>query len=104
MLLKKFLYSWRNKLLLLIQNIMPVFFVVVTILIIETQGTFQELKPITMSLTQYPLAVTVLDRSQAVTGSNSSEIANKYAELAESYGSNYGLELTGTKGFEVSVL
>ncbi|XP_037723613.1 ATP-binding cassette sub-family A member 3 isoform X1 [Drosophila subpulchrella] len=104
MLLKKFLYTWRNKLLLLIQNIMPVFFVVVTILIIETQGTFQELKPITMSLTQYPLAVTVLDRSQVVSGSNSSEIANKYAELAESYGSNYGLELTGTKGFEEYIL
>lgn len=102
MLLKKFLYTWRNKLLLLIQNIMPVFFVVVTILIIETQGTFQELKPITMSLTQYPLAVTVLDRSQAATGSISSSIADQYAALAQSYGSDYGLEVTGKEDFTVS--
>ncbi|KMZ10903.1 phospholipid-transporting ATPase ABCA3 isoform X1 [Drosophila simulans] len=103
MLLKKFLYTWRNKLLLLIQNIMPVFFVVVTILIIKTQGTFQELKPITISLTQYPLAVTVLDRSNVESG-DGYEIANKYEDLARSYGSNYGLELTGTQGFEDYIL
>ncbi|XP_017056192.1 phospholipid-transporting ATPase ABCA3 isoform X3 [Drosophila ficusphila] len=104
MLLKKFLYTWRNKLLLLIQNIMPVFFVVVTILIIETQGTFMELKPITMSLTQYPLAVTVLDRSNVKTDVNSIEIANKYEELAQSYGSNYALEVTGNQSFTDYIL
>lgn len=82
---------------------MPVFFVVVTILIIKTQGTFQELKPITISLTQYPLAVTVLDRSNVQNGTGY-EIANKYEDLARSYGSNYGLELTGTQGFEVGYL
>ncbi|KAH8326811.1 hypothetical protein KR059_012458 [Drosophila kikkawai] len=103
MLLKKFLYTWRNKLLLLIQNIMPVFFVVVTILIIETQGTFQELKPITMSLTQYPLAVTVLDRSSA-TNSISSAYANQYEALAKSHGSDYALEVTGTASFTDYIL
>ncbi|XP_017124894.1 phospholipid-transporting ATPase ABCA3 isoform X2 [Drosophila elegans] len=104
MLLKKFLYTWRNKLLLLIQNIMPVFFVVVTILIIETQGTFQELKPITISLTQYPMAVTVLDRSNVPNDTQIAEIATKYEQLALSYGSNYGLEDTGTQGFEDYIL
>ncbi|BFG01721.1 ATP-binding cassette sub-family A member 3 [Drosophila madeirensis] len=94
MLLKKILYSWRNKLLLLIQNIMPIFFVVVTILIIETQGTFLELKPITMSLTQYPLAVTVLERQSLGSGTQGERIAAQYAALAQSYGSNYELQET----------
>ncbi|KAH8345395.1 hypothetical protein KR084_010845 [Drosophila pseudotakahashii] len=104
MLLKKFLYTWRNKLLLLIQNIMPVFFVVVTILIIETQGTFQELKPITMSLSQYPLAVTVLDRSAVTNGTSTSDLANSYEKIALAHGSNYGLELTGKQLFEDYIL
>ncbi|KAH8409301.1 hypothetical protein KR009_012305 [Drosophila setifemur] len=104
MLLKKFLYTWRNKLLLLIQNIMPVFFVVVTILIIETQGTFQELKPITFALTQYPVAVTVLDRSGLTNESQGYHMSEHYETLAKSYGNDYGLELTGSKGFEDYIL
>ncbi|XP_017106501.2 phospholipid-transporting ATPase ABCA3 isoform X1 [Drosophila bipectinata] len=104
MLLKKFLYTWRNKLLLLIQNIMPVFFVVVTILIIKTQGTFQELKPITFSLTQYPVAVTVLDRSEAVANSEIYKYSNAYESLSKSYGNDFGLELTGNQNFTKYIL
>lgn len=101
MLLKKFLYTWRNKLLLLIQNIMPVFFVVVTILIIKTQGTFQELKPITFSLTQYPVAVTVLDRYEAVNDSPIYKYSQAYEVLSKSYGNDFGLEVTENQNFTV---
>ncbi|TMW40996.1 hypothetical protein DOY81_013922, partial [Sarcophaga bullata] len=45
---------------------MPIFFVTITVLIARTQGTFNQLKPMSMSLTQYPLAVTVLDTANDV--------------------------------------
>ncbi|XP_065364636.1 phospholipid-transporting ATPase ABCA3-like isoform X2 [Calliphora vicina] len=105
MMLKKFLYTYRNKLLFLIQNIMPIFFVTVTVLITRTQGTFSELQPMTMSLTQYPLAVTVLETAANVApDSLSYQIADKYKSIASSYGSDYEFLETGEKNFSKYIL
>ncbi|XP_068154368.1 LOW QUALITY PROTEIN: phospholipid-transporting ATPase ABCA3 [Drosophila tropicalis] len=105
MVLKKALYTWRNKLLLLIQNIMPIFFVSMTIIITRNQGTFQELKPITMSLTQYPVAVSVMERApDVVVNSQSWLISNEYEKIVNSYGSDYGYESTGAQDFTEYIL
>ncbi|XP_030379886.1 ATP-binding cassette sub-family A member 3 isoform X2 [Scaptodrosophila lebanonensis] len=105
MLLKKLLYTYRNKLLLLIQNMMPIFFVVVTILITRTQGTFRELPSMTMSLTQYPVAVTVLERGANVTASSVEEkMVEEYQKLAESYGPDYTFASTGSGNFSDYIL
>ncbi|KAH8273382.1 hypothetical protein KR018_002047 [Drosophila ironensis] len=106
MLLKKILYTWRNKLLLAIQIVMPVFFVIITILTSRSGGGFRKLLPITFSLTQYPIAVTVLDRSELPSSGVDfpNKIANEYEKLANSYGSNYGLELTGESNFSDYIL
>ncbi|XP_061399278.1 phospholipid-transporting ATPase ABCA3-like [Musca vetustissima] len=105
MILKKVLHTWRNKLLFIIQNLMPIFFVVMTIIITRTQGTFRPLEPMTMSLTQYPVAVTVLDTApDVVPGSLLAKIAGAYKTVATSYGSDYELELTGNKNFTEYIL
>lgn len=105
MLLKKFLYTYRNKLLFLIQNIMPIFFVTVTVLIARTQGTFKALPAITMSLTQYPQAVTVLETAtNNATDPLGYTIAQKYKMIASSYGSDYEFVDTGSETFSEYIL
>ncbi|XP_037883728.1 phospholipid-transporting ATPase ABCA1 isoform X1 [Glossina fuscipes] len=105
MLLKKFLYTYRNKLMFFIQNAMAIFFVVVTILITRTQGTFRQLQPMTVSLTQYPTAVTVLERSSdIISNSLNAKIADHYKEIATSYGEDYTFESTNEKSFRDYIL
>uniref|UniRef100_A0A1A9X391 ABC transporter domain-containing protein n=1 Tax=Glossina brevipalpis TaxID=37001 RepID=A0A1A9X391_9MUSC len=105
MILKKFLYTYRNKLIFLIQNAMAIFFVVVTVLITRTQGTFRELEPMTFSLSQYPTAVTVLERSSDIqSDSLSAKIADHYKEIAMSYGEDYTFESTNEKTFRDYIL
>ncbi|XP_073830693.1 ATP binding cassette subfamily A member 3 isoform X2 [Musca autumnalis] len=105
MILKKVLHTWRNKLLFIIQNVMPIFFVAMTVIITRTQGTFKTLEPMTMGLTQYPVAVTVLETAPDVTpNSFLAKISNEYKTIASSYGSDYELEVTGTKTFSEYIL
>lgn len=90
MLSKKYLYTLRNKLLFLIQNIMPIFFVVITILIARNQGTFNPLPSMNVSMTQYPTAVAILDVNPNVAaGSLSANIATEYENIIKSLGNNY---------------
>ncbi|XP_032594289.1 phospholipid-transporting ATPase ABCA3 isoform X2 [Drosophila grimshawi] len=104
MMLKKILYTWRNKLLLVIQNVMPIFFVIITVLITRTQGTFRELPSITIELPQYPIGTTVMERNDTACDSLCNQIADQYEELATSYGSEYTYESTGTKTFTDYIL
>uniref|UniRef100_A0A1B0G2X8 ABC transporter domain-containing protein n=1 Tax=Glossina morsitans morsitans TaxID=37546 RepID=A0A1B0G2X8_GLOMM len=105
MLLKKFLYTYRNKLIFFMQNAMAIFFVVATILITRTQGTFRQLEPMMFSLTQYPTAVTVLERSSdIISNSLNAKIADHYKEIATSYGEDYTFESTGEKSFRDYIL
>ncbi|KAM7349571.1 ATP binding cassette subfamily A member 3 isoform 2-T3 [Cochliomyia hominivorax] len=105
MMLKKFLYTYRNKLMFLIQNIMPIFFVTITILIARTQGTFRALPAMTVGLTQYPQAVTVLERATNVNENDLAyKIAEKYKSVATSYGSDYEFVETGTETFSDYIL
>lgn len=105
MILKKVLYTWRNKLMFIIQNVMPIFFVAMTVIITRTQGTFKQLEPMTMSLTQYPVAVTVLETAPDVAADSFlAKVSSQYKAIATSYGSDYELELTGSKTFTEYIL
>ncbi|XP_070068185.1 phospholipid-transporting ATPase ABCA3-like [Drosophila takahashii] len=97
MLLKKLLYTWRNKLFLFVLNLTPLFFLLISYLSVLSTD---DLKPMTFSITQYPSAVTVLDLSETKNGSRGQEMGLKYADLAKSYGDAYKLELTGKENFE----
>ncbi|XP_034472561.1 ATP-binding cassette sub-family A member 3 isoform X2 [Drosophila innubila] len=105
MMLKKILYTWRNKLLLCIQNLMPVFFVVITILIAHTQSTFRQLPPIEISREQYPQTVTVMERFANLTpNSIGAKVADQYEEMAKSIGSSHRYESTDKKNFSDYIL
>ncbi|XP_067637687.1 phospholipid-transporting ATPase ABCA3 isoform X2 [Eurosta solidaginis] len=105
MFLKKFLYALRKKLLLFIQNLLPIFFVVVTILISRNASTFRPLPAMKISLTQYPKTYTVLETaSDVVPGSTEARIAAEYKSFASSYGANHPLQTTGERNFTEYIL
>lgn len=104
MFLKKFLYTYRNKLLFAIQNFMPIFFVIVTILIARTQGIFNDLKPMTMSLGQYPTVVTILESDNIKPNTLEYNVAEQYKTIANSYGKGHTFEMTGSKNFTKYIL
>uniref|UniRef100_W8AEW5 ATP-binding cassette sub-family A member 3 n=1 Tax=Ceratitis capitata TaxID=7213 RepID=W8AEW5_CERCA len=105
MFLKKYLYTWRKKLLFLIQNCLPIFFVVITILISRNASTFRQLPAIKISLTQYPNTFTVLETAEDIApGSIEQRIAAEYKSIVGSYGSHHKLQLTEDKNFTQYIL
>ncbi|KAL7744177.1 hypothetical protein ACLKA6_009151 [Drosophila palustris] len=100
MMLKKILYTWRNKLLFLIQNLMPVFFILITVLIARAQSTYGLLPAMEVSRKQYPATVTVMERGSSLkAGSISAEVADQYEKMAKSLGGSHAYESTGNKNF-----
>lgn len=84
---------------------MPIFFVTMTVIITRTQGTFKALQPMTMSLDQYPVAVTVAATDPDVAGDSLMGLmSKKYQAIASSYGSDYELQTTGDKNFTDYIL
>ncbi|XP_034485231.1 ATP-binding cassette sub-family A member 3-like isoform X4 [Drosophila innubila] len=105
MMLKKMLYTWRHKLLFFIQNLMPIFFVVITLLASHAQNTFSELPAIKICREQYPQTVTVLERFGNLTqNSIGAKVADHYEEIAKSMGSSHLYESTGNKHFTKYIL
>ncbi|XP_017465331.1 PREDICTED: ATP-binding cassette sub-family A member 3 isoform X3 [Rhagoletis zephyria] len=105
MLLKKFLYTLRKKILFVIQNLLPIFFVVITILISRNASTFRPLPAITMSVTQYPKTFTVLETASNVApGSLEERIVAEYKMISGSYGPNHQLQTTGELNFTEYIL
>ncbi|XP_039428799.1 phospholipid-transporting ATPase ABCA3-like [Culex pipiens pallens] len=64
-ILKKFLSSLRAWILLIIQNVIPIFFVVMTFVIVRSISRDQDLPPLTMSLEPYKETVTVVGGTPA---------------------------------------
>ncbi|KAL9700794.1 hypothetical protein quinque_004235 [Culex quinquefasciatus] len=64
-ILKKFLSSLRAWVLLIIQNVIPIFFVVMTFVIVRSISRDQDLPPLTMSLEPYKETVTVVGGTPA---------------------------------------
>ncbi|XP_055842779.1 LOW QUALITY PROTEIN: uncharacterized protein LOC129909731 [Episyrphus balteatus] len=99
MLWKKILYTIRNKMLFAIQNLMPILFITMTILV-SSNSHYAALRPMTMGLNQYPLTVTVLETtSKVANGSLEQAISTNYKDIINSYSSGHQLQQTGNKGF-----
>ncbi|XP_032295539.1 phospholipid-transporting ATPase ABCA3 isoform X3 [Drosophila virilis] len=105
MIYKKAIYSYRKLFLLILQNFVAVFFVVLTIMIARSRGTSRDLPAIKIGLAQYPVAVTVMERGQDLNANSlNNRIANKYEEMAQSFGPDYTYESTGDKSFTKYIL
>ncbi|XP_037937487.1 ATP-binding cassette sub-family A member 3-like [Teleopsis dalmanni] len=100
MLFKKILYTYRNKILFAVQNLIPILFLVTTILFLRSQGTFSEMKPMNIGISQYPVSTTILETVGNIE-SNSLEavIASAYKFIATSISDNHSFDTTGTKTF-----
>ncbi|XP_053951058.1 phospholipid-transporting ATPase ABCA3 [Anastrepha ludens] len=105
MILKKFLYTLRKKILFVIQNFLPIFFVVITVLISRNQSTFRPLPAITMSVTQYPKTYTILEAASNIApGSLEERIVAEYKSIFGSYSTNHQLQTTGQRNFTEYIL
>ncbi|XP_017869309.1 PREDICTED: ATP-binding cassette sub-family A member 3 [Drosophila arizonae] len=105
MLYKKMLYTYRNKVLFLVQNLLPILFVALTIMVSRSGGTNADLPAIELDLTQYPVAVSVMEALPGPPGSSQGAlIAKSYKQLATSYGPAYTLETTGNQSFSDYIL
>ena len=100
MFLKKILFTFRNKFLFAVQNFMPIFFVSMTIVITRQQGVFFDLQPLLISLSLYPIAVTVLEKhANVVSDTLADRIATQYQSIVSSMGHQYEYESTGSRNF-----
>ncbi|KAH8261715.1 hypothetical protein KR044_002735 [Drosophila immigrans] len=93
MMLKKMLYTYRNRLLFLIQNIMPIVFVILTAVVSKKAAESRYSTPITYSLEQYPSTVTVLE--------NADNLDAMHMAVSEQY-ENYIKTLGGRHSFETT--
>lgn len=104
MMLKKIHITWGNKILMIVQIILPIIFVITTILFSRAESSFRGLPAMKIDLNQYPKATTVLDHSEVTKGSRNYNISLKYEKLAKSYGANYEFEDTGSTDFTTYIL
>lgn len=103
MMLKKMLLTWSNKVLMAVQIILPILFVVLTILFLRASSSFRPLPAMKIELTQYPKAVTVLDRT-ALKDETLKGFADQYEKLAKSYGDDYEFQSTEDQNFSDFIL
>ncbi|XP_055909470.1 phospholipid-transporting ATPase ABCA1-like isoform X2 [Eupeodes corollae] len=100
MMMKKVLFTIRNRLLFAIQNLIPILFVTLTVLV-SKNSSYAALRPMQMGITQYPTTVTVLETtSKVVSGSLEANISENYKAIVESYSSAHELHNTGGVGFK----
>lgn len=105
MFLKKFVYTYRNYVAFIIQNIIPIIFLSLTIVVNRAEGLFVTLPPLLISLASYPSATTVLQvASNVTTDTLEYKIAEEYKKQVESMGSNYKVEMIGNKDFSKYIL
>ncbi|XP_055389641.1 phospholipid-transporting ATPase ABCA3-like [Condylostylus longicornis] len=89
MLLKKYLYTIRNYIILIIQNFMPVFFVIITVLIFKTFDPFNELKALKLEISEYSKTVTALEPKDLPKDSLEDAIVTQYQTYIEKFGSQH---------------
>jgi len=105
MMLKKMLFTWSNKLMFLVQNLICVLFVILTVLVSRNQGQFQPLPAMTFSRGQYPKTVTVMERADTLTpNSDMAKVADRYEAIAKSEGGSHTFESTGDLNFTEYIL
>lgn len=78
---KKYLYSVRNWILYLLQNIIPIAFIIISVLVSKSMREQTGLPPLRINLGTYDQSVTVVDKS--VTPESNSTMA-RYEQLINS--------------------
>lgn len=66
---KKAIYTYRNIILLFIQNLIPISFIIMTVLVVRTWAGFNDLPPLKITLESYVNTVTLLETVNASPGS-----------------------------------
>lgn len=103
MMLKNMLLTWSRKVVMALQIIIPMLLVIAAILIMRSSASYGPLPAMKIELTQYPNAVTVLDRT-ALKDKTFIGFADQYEKLAKSYGVNYEFQSTEDQNFSDFIL
>lgn len=102
MTIKKFLYSIRNYILLIIQFVIPAFFVIITMLAELGLTGDKDLPELAISFDEYLTTVTTVERG-VMSSSIVESIFESYKNIFESKSDSHQL-LQATKGFENTIL
>lgn len=103
MVSKKYLYSIRNWILLLIQFVIPAFFVVMTMITDSVSTGNRDLPELSIAFESYLQTVTVLEKGTFATGSISEDIYNNYMTIIDELPDEHSLNLT-SMGFQDKIL
>lgn len=95
MLLKKYIYSVKNWIIVAIQFIVPLIFVILTIEIEVSQSTYKTLKALNISMWEYKNTMTVLSTNGSVkAGTLLGNTADQYDKIMSTMPSQYQYETT----------
>ena len=96
MFLKKYIYTKRNWILLVIQNAIPLVFIVMTMLVVADLSGQGNLGSLKITMASYAQTVTVLQSESFDTGSLQDNLIRSYTEIIQSAGSQHTLSTTTT--------
>lgn len=103
MAIKKFFYSIRNYVLLIIQLVIPALFVIITMLADGLSDGDQNLPELAISFNEYLETVTTMERGLITSGSMVDRISASYENFINSQSDVHTLRIT-TRDFEDEIL
>lgn len=103
MAIKKFLYTIRNYILLLIQFVIPVLFVVITMLTDGFNSGDKDLPELAISFNEYLETVTTVERGSMTNGSVVADIFTSFGNIINGLSSEHTLRIT-TRDFQEEIL
>lgn len=103
MAIKKFLYSIRNYRLLLLQFIIPAFFIIITMLTGTSNFGDKDLPELAISFNEYLETVTTVARGSIESGTLLDNISTTYENIIDSLSNNHHLTVSN-RDFEDEIL
>lgn len=103
MVIKKFLYSIRNYILLIIQFAIPALFVVITMLAEMAFTGNKDLPELAISFDEYLKTVTTVEKGSLTSGSPVDGIFVSYQKIFEEFSDDHEI-VVSTKPFEDAIL
>lgn len=103
MAIKKFFYSIRNYILLIIQFVIPALFVVITMLIERFSNVGGDLPGLSIAFNEYPMTVTTVERGSMTSGSVVEGVFTSFESLVNDQSGEHSLRVT-TRDFQEQIL
>ena len=103
MFLKKFLYSTRNYILVIVQFVIPALFVVLTMMIEDFDLSAKELPALPISFDKYLATVTTVEKGSYKNGSTIENVFKSYERIINGLPSGHTLKVT-TRDFQDEIL